>query len=108
MAALKDEAKVEAILRDPTSAAMDARLRAMLAFLEKVVHGKVTEADAAALRAAGVTDAAAEDALFVTFAFEVMDRLADSFGFTLTRESDLPKVGKMLLRIGYARASVPG
>ncbi len=25
-----------------------------------------------------------------------------------TRESDLPKVGKMLLRIGYARASVPG
>jgi len=39
-------------------------------------------ADAEAVRAAGVSDEALEDALGVCFGFNLIDRLADAFGFT--------------------------
>jgi alkylhydroperoxidase family enzyme len=109
VAALKDEERVAAIVEDYRTAEIDARFRAMLEYLEKVVLGReVGPSDATLLREAGVTDDAAEQALFVAFAFGVMDRLADAFGFELTPEARLPRVGKMLLRLGYGGASVPG
>jgi hypothetical protein len=44
--------------------------------------GEVARADADAVRAEGVSDEAIEDALTVCFGFNLIDRLADSFGFT--------------------------
>jgi hypothetical protein len=41
----------------------------------------VSAADVAAVRAAGVSDGAIEDALAVCFGFNVIDRVADSLGF---------------------------
>ena len=42
---------------------------------------EVTAADVDAVRAAGISDEAIEDALAVCFGFNVIDRVADSLGF---------------------------
>jgi alkylhydroperoxidase family enzyme len=75
---------VEAVLADWRTAPIDQRLRATLGFLEKVTlaPGDVTSADTDAVRAAGVSDEAIEDALAVCVSFNLIDRLADSFAFT--------------------------
>lgn len=56
----------------------------MLGYLEAVSlrPESVGAADAAAVRAAGVSDDAIVDALLVCTYFNLIDRLADSFGFT--------------------------
>jgi alkylhydroperoxidase family enzyme len=56
----------------------------MLGFLEAVTlrPGEVRRADAEAVRATVVSDEAIEDALAVCACFNLIDRLADSFGFT--------------------------
>ena len=65
--AFKKEAKddtVAAVLNDWRTAPIDAKLRAMLGFLEKLTltPAEVGPADVAPLRAAGLSDAAIEDA----------------------------------------------
>ena len=56
----------------------------MLGYLEAVTlrPGDVRPEDAAAVRAAGVSDQAIVDALLVAAYFNLIDRLADSFAFT--------------------------
>jgi alkylhydroperoxidase family enzyme len=56
----------------------------MLGYLEAVTlrPESVGAADAAALRAADVSDDAIVDALLVCAYFNLIDRLADTFGFT--------------------------
>jgi alkylhydroperoxidase family enzyme len=56
----------------------------MLGYLEAVTlqPGRVGPGDAAAVRAAGVSDEAMVDALLVCAYFNLIDRLADSFAFT--------------------------
>jgi alkylhydroperoxidase family enzyme len=72
------------VLADYRSAPIDERLRAALAFLQKVTlePEAVGPDDAAAARAAGVSTEALRDALYVCAYFNLIDRLADSFGFT--------------------------
>ena len=55
----------------------------MLGYLEAVTlrPGEVRTDDAEAVRAAGVSDQAIVDALLVAAYFNLIDRLADSFGF---------------------------
>ena len=55
----------------------------MLGYLEAVTvrPGDVRPEDAQAVRAAGVSDQAIVDALLVAAYFNLIDRLADSFGF---------------------------
>ena len=79
----------------------------MLGFLEEVTlrPDEVGAAGAEALRAAGVSRAAAVDALYVCAYFNLIDRLADSFGFTpishhLGKEGLLRHEAKFLER-GY-------
>jgi alkylhydroperoxidase family enzyme len=86
---------------------VDERLRAMLGFLEKVTLRpvEVGTGDAEALHAAGVSRAAAVDALYVSAYFNLIDRLADSFAFTpisqyLGKEGLLRHEAKFLER-GY-------
>jgi alkylhydroperoxidase family enzyme len=56
----------------------------MLGYLEAVTlrPASVDPADVAAVRDAGVSDDAIVDALLVCTYFNLIDRLADSFGFT--------------------------
>lgn len=69
------------MLADHTTAPIDERLRATLGFLRTMtVAPDELDADAlAAVRAAGVGDAALRDAIYVAFAFNVITRIADSF-----------------------------
>ena len=73
---------MEAVLHDFRTAPIDERLRATLEFLRKVTlePGAVGPEDAAAARAAGASTEALRDALYVCAYFNLIDRLADSFG----------------------------
>jgi alkylhydroperoxidase family enzyme len=108
--ALGDDKLVQAVLDDYQSAPIDERLRAMLAFLEKLTltPDAMTDADAATLRAAGVDAAAAESAMYVAYVFNVMDRLADAFDFKVNDARGLKWVARILLKVGYGAGCVPG
>jgi alkylhydroperoxidase family enzyme len=108
--ALGDEKLVQAILDDYKSAPIDGKLRAMLAFLEKqtLTPEALNEADAAALREAGVDADAAESAMYAAYVFNVMDRLADAFDFKVNDAHGLKWVARILLKVGYGAGCVPG
>ena len=91
------------MLTDLDSAPIAEPLRATLRLLRKVTreHERVTADDLGALLAVGVTRAQIEDALNVSFAFNVITRLADTFCFELrTREAADAGADRLLTR-GY-------
>jgi alkylhydroperoxidase family enzyme len=76
----------------------------MLEFLEKVTlrPSETTGADAAKLRAAGVSRQAAEDALYVSYVFNIHDRMADTLHYDLPEGDDYWQAPKALLsKRGY-------
>jgi uncharacterized peroxidase-related enzyme len=103
---MKDELLVKAILEDWRTAPVNERMRAILGFLEKVTltPTEVGPEDIVPLKAAGIDDLAIEEALYVCFLFNLMDRLADAFDFHVPEEDD----GKFLYKMGYWMGSVPG
>lgn len=94
---------VDAVLSDWRTAPIDARLRGTLGFLEKLTLNPdaVTAADARALRALGLTEAAIEDAIHVCALFNVYDRLADSFEFDIPDQAGFAQSATSLLERGY-------
>jgi alkylhydroperoxidase family enzyme len=108
--AFGEDSLVKAVLDDYRTAPIGARLRAMLAFLEKLTlrPHELDERDAAALREGSVDEAAAESAIYVAFVFNAMDRLADAFGFRVNDARGLRWVARILLRVGYGAGCVPG
>jgi alkylhydroperoxidase family enzyme len=95
--------KVQAVFVDVATAPIDERLRATLMFLRKVTreHDCVTAADVSALLALGVTRSQVEDALNVAFAFNVLDRLADTFEFHVGPDAVFEAGARRLLLRGY-------
>jgi alkylhydroperoxidase family enzyme len=75
----------------------------MLGFLEKLTLSpeSVTAADARALRAAGLSETAMEDAIQVCTLFNVYDRLADSFAFHIPDAKGFAISATTLLKRGY-------
>lgn len=98
-----DEQLIARILEDWRTAPIDDRLRATLAFLEKLTlaPASVTAADVAPLRAAGLSDEAIEDAIHVTALFNIYDRMADTLDFDIPGPESFAQGAKMLLRRGY-------
>jgi len=105
-----DDQKVQAILADWQTAPINEKLRATLGFLQKLTlcPTKVATADVDRVRAAGVSDQAIEDAIYVCFVFSVLTRLADAFDFDLTTPARWQVGGKVFYRLGYSRTSIPG
>ena len=105
-----DPATVAAVLVDWRTAPIREPLRAMLGFLEKLTltPDQVGPGDVAPLRAAGLSDRAIEEAIYVCFLFSVMDRLADAFDFAIPAEESTRRAAKFLYRMGYGGASLPG
>ena len=101
---------VHAALADWRTAPIEERLRAMLGFLEKLTRTpeEVDPRDIAPLRAAGLSERAIREAIYVCFLFSVMDRLADAFDFTLPTAKTTSRVARLLYRMGYGAASLPG
>lgn len=75
----------------------------MLAYLEKVTltPAAVTVDDAGALKAAGVSKAAAEDALFVAACFNQLVRAADALDWEVPPKEGFAASAKFLLKAGY-------
>jgi hypothetical protein len=105
-----DAQLVHAILTDWRTAPVDEKLRVTLGFLQKLTisPAEVSIADVDQVRAAGVSDQAIEDAIYVCFTFSVLARLADAFDFDLTTARRWRVGGKIFYRIGYNHTSIPG
>lgn len=91
------------MLDDWRSAPIDQRLRAILAFIEKLTlePESVGPADAAELRRSGISAQAIEDAIHVCTLFNVYDRLADAFEFHIPDARGFQQSAAMLLKRGY-------
>ena len=78
-------------------------MKEMLRFLEKMTlrPEELSAEDARRLQEVGVSDAAIEDAVGVAFAFNVIDRLADSFAFEVPPADVFAKRAPMMLKRGY-------
>lgn len=98
------------VLHDWRTAAIGAKLRAALEFLEKLTLSpeSVGPADIVPLRAAGLNDRAIQEALYVCFLYNMIDRLADAFDFYVPTPEEFARHGRVLYRMGYWMGSVPG
>lgn len=91
------------MLRDWRAAALNDRLRGMLAFLEKLTLDPraIVPADVEPLRAAGLSDEEIEDAIHVCALFNMYDRIADALGFHVPDAEAFERGARMLLKRGY-------
>jgi AhpD family alkylhydroperoxidase len=101
--AYQDSELVSAVLADLDSAPVEGGLRATLQMLGTLTRrGTLSAGDVRAVLAAGVSRAQIEDALAVSFAFNVTDRLANAFAFELLSREGFEAGAKYLLKRGYA------
>jgi alkylhydroperoxidase family enzyme len=100
---LKGNEVITAVLADYRTAPINEKLRAMLAFIERLnfLPGEVRGEELAPVLAAGATKAGIREALHVVAVFSLLNRLADAFGFAIPDEAGLDATGKMLVRLGY-------
>ena len=91
------------MLADWRTAPLDPKLRATLGFLEKLTlqPGDVRPGDVEPMRAAGVSEAAIEDAIHACVLFNVYDRMADSLNFHLPDAAGYAASGRSLMTRGY-------
>jgi uncharacterized peroxidase-related enzyme len=99
-----DDSVVPAVLADYRTAPISEKLRAMLAFLEKLTlrPAEIGPEDVAPLRAAGLSDEEIEDAIHVCALFNVINRVADSLGFEEADAKGYATGARMLLKSGYS------
>jgi uncharacterized peroxidase-related enzyme len=95
------------ILDNWRTAGFDSRVGAALTLLETVARNSdgPTPADFAAAQAAGLSDDAIVDAFAVGFVFNVINRLADAFGFDFGDEDGRLAEARALHKLAY---KVPG
>jgi uncharacterized peroxidase-related enzyme len=96
-----------ALLDGWRDAHLDPRMRGAFELLERRATdpSRLTPADRALAHTAGLTDAAIDDALSVGFMFDLVNRLANVFGFSTVDETGRRKSAALLHRMGYR---VPG
>ncbi len=100
--AYRDGARVASALADLDTAPIGEPLRATLRMLGKLAREHTVDADdMRAVLAAGGTRAQIEDALAVSLAFNVTDRLADAFAFSVPGPKAFEAGAKFLLARGY-------
>jgi alkylhydroperoxidase family enzyme len=82
---------------------LEPRLRAALVFLEKLTltPEQVNGTDVFTARAAGVSDNALREAIYVCFMLSTMDRLADAFQFPIPDAGILKRYAWIAATFGY-------
>lgn len=101
-AAYRDDAKVAAALADLDGAPIGEDLRATLRLLRKLtVEGTIDVEDVRLTLKAGASKDQLVDAFAVAFAFNVMNRLADAFRFSVPGPEAFQAAAKFLLARGY-------
>lgn len=95
--------KVKRVLDDYERADISPKLRAMLGFIRKMTlePDALGPADAQAVRNAGVSEAAMNDAIHVSLMFNIINRMADALNFAVPSDAAFAADAKMLLRFGY-------
>lgn len=93
------------MLADPQGSGVRAPVKAMLAFIEKMVRDpdSLSSDDAAKVRAAGADDEALRTAIYICTGFSTITRLADTFEFDIPPEAGFRASAKMLLSRGYGK-----
>jgi alkylhydroperoxidase family enzyme len=94
----------QAVRRDWRDAPVDERLRATLGFLETLtlVPEDLTVGDAQAVLATGVSEDALVDAIHIAALFNMIVRLADSFGWHVPADAELAAGVEKRLGSSYA------
>jgi alkylhydroperoxidase family enzyme len=95
---------VDAVIRDPASAPVGEKMRALLTVAAKVQGSglDVTAADIAAARAAGASDEDLHDAVLVAAAFSMFNRYVDGLAAnTPTDSATYEIIGRDLADNGY-------
>lgn len=88
---------------DPGTAPIAPRLRAALDLVRKLTLApeEVGADDLQAILRTGVSQDAVRDAVYVCFAFNLIDRVSDALGFDLMDEKGYRQGAQVLLRVGY-------
>ena len=91
------------MLKDFRSAPISERVKAALAFLEKLTlePQRVGPDDIAPMRAAGLSDDAIAEAIHVAVVFNIIDRVADALGFHVAAKDVFAQGATRLLEKGY-------
>jgi len=90
---LDDDALVQALIEDPSSANLEAADRAMLAYVDKLTRTprEMRREDVGALREQGFEDAAVLEICQVASYFAFVNRMADGLGVELEEIHSKPK-----------------
>jgi uncharacterized peroxidase-related enzyme len=97
-----DRAKVAGALTDLDTAPIDEPLRATLRMLGKLTQQNSIDADdVRAVLDASVSPQQINDALAVSLAFNITDRLANAFGFNVASREAMNAGARFLLKRGY-------
>lgn len=97
-----DRKRVADTLSDIDAAPIEEPLRATLRMLFKLTREQTLQADdVQRVLAAGASRGQIEDALAVAFAFNVVNRLADAFGFALPTPEAMESGARYILSRGY-------
>lgn len=101
---------VEAARRDPKSAPVSPKIRALLAVAEQVQRGgrQVTDEAVAAARAEGATDTDVHDTVLIAAAFCMFNRYVDGLAaITPTDPAAYDQMAEMVVQQGYVRPLTP-
>lgn len=98
-----NERLVQAALDDWHTAPLNEKTKVMLGFLEKLTWEphNIGTGDVSPLRAAGLSDAAIEDAIHICAGFNIINRIADALDFELPTPAGLVRSTEILLTRGY-------
>jgi AhpD family alkylhydroperoxidase len=100
--AYSGETNVAMLLCDPTLAGIGEPLRATLLMIRKLTKEHTVDADdMRAVLTVGASAQQIEDALAISFSFNVIGRLADSFAFSVPSSEAFAAGAKYLLARGY-------
>ncbi|HEY8113263.1 MAG TPA: hypothetical protein VII16_10410 [Actinomycetes bacterium] len=93
----------QAVFANPATAPISQELKAALRLVRKLTLSpeEVGTDDLRATLEAGVSEDGAIDAIYVCFAFNLIDRVADALGFDLMDEEGYRRGARNLLRFGY-------
>jgi hypothetical protein len=98
----RDDAKVTGTLADVETAPIDEPLRATLRMLGKLTQQNSLDADdIRAVLASSASPQQVKDALAVSLAFNITDRLANAFGFEVASPEAMKSGARFLLKRGY-------
>jgi hypothetical protein len=91
------------VFADLDTAPVSPKLKVALRLVRKLTLApeEVGADDLRAALEAGVSEDAAIDAMYVCFAFNLIDRVADALGFELMDEEGYRRGARSLLKFGY-------